>query len=450
MGKYAVACILLLFFIVGCTQIPTSHVTSDLHEELVVCNEPYIRYATGCCLDQNNNSICDNDEKTEKTKLEDASGLLPGRSFDIESLTKYINNMTAKQRIFRTDTSDTPYLKQLRGKGQKIIASDFANKYFVIQLLNSSTNKGCGDFYDFARANNWDGWRYYINETSWHFLTRPLSREELQRILPKYDYKDYIGIQSNWIDVIVRERPLQTRHGQIPQYEFLTMIMDQYGYWQGAWESFLYLLKVPCTQDTVVYIRPEWDINFGRTMIANQKQEHVFTNWEADIGRKQGLLIEYADKIMDFCGINTLPNMSIQAFSNQTKLVYNWKVFFRQVFKYSFSARAETQNETDGSFKIKSVNMTFVNYETSIRMDYDYLSVKMQINDSGTIKDYYDPFIKGGKLVLGEKITQYYERESLESFGRNATMILMPYLGWSELAEPKRYYIGSPLVLKIS
>jgi len=30
--------------------------------EEIICNSPYIRYEKGCCLDSNNNSICDNDE----------------------------------------------------------------------------------------------------------------------------------------------------------------------------------------------------------------------------------------------------------------------------------------------------------------------------------------------------------------------------------------------------
>jgi hypothetical protein len=29
----------------------------------VVCSPPYIRYGTGCCLDQNGNKICDSDER---------------------------------------------------------------------------------------------------------------------------------------------------------------------------------------------------------------------------------------------------------------------------------------------------------------------------------------------------------------------------------------------------
>jgi len=37
-------------------------------EAEIVCNSPYIRHGIECCLDQNNNSICDKDEKTEEIK----------------------------------------------------------------------------------------------------------------------------------------------------------------------------------------------------------------------------------------------------------------------------------------------------------------------------------------------------------------------------------------------
>lgn len=39
-------------------------IVSENIEKLVVCESPYIRYGTECCLDQNNNKICDNDEGT--------------------------------------------------------------------------------------------------------------------------------------------------------------------------------------------------------------------------------------------------------------------------------------------------------------------------------------------------------------------------------------------------
>ncbi len=37
----------------------------------VVCNTPYIRHDTGCCLDRDKNSICDNDEAQTALKSSD-------------------------------------------------------------------------------------------------------------------------------------------------------------------------------------------------------------------------------------------------------------------------------------------------------------------------------------------------------------------------------------------
>lgn len=35
---------------------------SSINESKIVCNPPYIRHAEDCCLDVDNNSICDSDE----------------------------------------------------------------------------------------------------------------------------------------------------------------------------------------------------------------------------------------------------------------------------------------------------------------------------------------------------------------------------------------------------
>lgn len=45
--------VISLFFIAGCT------------DQKVVCNKPYILVGTGCCLDKDNNNICDKDETQE-------------------------------------------------------------------------------------------------------------------------------------------------------------------------------------------------------------------------------------------------------------------------------------------------------------------------------------------------------------------------------------------------
>ena len=50
----------------GCT----SQVSSDNQPQQVTCNKPYILVGTSCCLDQNDNSICDKDEQEETTHMQ--------------------------------------------------------------------------------------------------------------------------------------------------------------------------------------------------------------------------------------------------------------------------------------------------------------------------------------------------------------------------------------------
>lgn len=56
----------------ACEKIDVSKLTDKdlqrISKELIVCNKPYIRYASGCCLDKNDNSICDKDEQEKVTK----------------------------------------------------------------------------------------------------------------------------------------------------------------------------------------------------------------------------------------------------------------------------------------------------------------------------------------------------------------------------------------------
>src|SRR3989338_7170862 len=44
--------LIITLFLVGCNQ--------------VTCDEPYIKVGTSCCLDQNDNNICDSDEERVK------------------------------------------------------------------------------------------------------------------------------------------------------------------------------------------------------------------------------------------------------------------------------------------------------------------------------------------------------------------------------------------------
>lgn len=61
--------LILSILMVGCAK--TQEVPAIQKEEKPLCNPPYVEYKTGeCCLDQNSNNVCDNDEtkSTEEMK----------------------------------------------------------------------------------------------------------------------------------------------------------------------------------------------------------------------------------------------------------------------------------------------------------------------------------------------------------------------------------------------
>ena len=57
----------IILFLIGCENIDLSKVSDEdlerVSEQAIKCEKPYIRFGTSCCLDQNDNKICDRDEK---------------------------------------------------------------------------------------------------------------------------------------------------------------------------------------------------------------------------------------------------------------------------------------------------------------------------------------------------------------------------------------------------
>lgn len=91
-----IVCILFLImlFINACANLDLSKVSNQdlerISQKAVVCNSPYIRFGITCCLDQNNNSICDNDEsKVINTEINTTEN-----KFNItqEKVVSHINN----------------------------------------------------------------------------------------------------------------------------------------------------------------------------------------------------------------------------------------------------------------------------------------------------------------------------------------------------------------------
>ena len=84
--------ILLLFS--GCIQLPTN--TPD-----IVCDPPYMRYGESCCLDSNNNGICDRDE-TQTTIPQKTTSTI-----EADKITETTVTTTITQTTVTTTTTET-------------------------------------------------------------------------------------------------------------------------------------------------------------------------------------------------------------------------------------------------------------------------------------------------------------------------------------------------------
>ncbi len=80
-NKIITLTILTLIFLTGCNNTDTNQTTET--NTNIQCNTPYIRYATECCLDQNNNNICDQHE-TNITNNKKITEILEARNLTTE------------------------------------------------------------------------------------------------------------------------------------------------------------------------------------------------------------------------------------------------------------------------------------------------------------------------------------------------------------------------------
>lgn len=75
-NKIVILVLLLISLIIvaGCNSvgdIDVSKLSADDIDKVIKCESPYIRHAAGCCLDQNENKICDDDESSASNPNKD-------------------------------------------------------------------------------------------------------------------------------------------------------------------------------------------------------------------------------------------------------------------------------------------------------------------------------------------------------------------------------------------
>ena len=99
---YLITITILSLLLAGCDGVIQKKDVEDALQKSIVCKKPYMRFELGCCLDENDNAICDQDEdekvKSINTTLEgDGSGKVVIKNPSPDDLPSYDTTDTQVQ-----------------------------------------------------------------------------------------------------------------------------------------------------------------------------------------------------------------------------------------------------------------------------------------------------------------------------------------------------------------
>ncbi|MCK4589360.1 MAG: hypothetical protein KAT77_02885 [Nanoarchaeota archaeon] len=102
----------------------------------IVCNEPYIRFADSCCLDQNENNICDDDESgVVIVKGKTQEGLT--NENPIGKINREIEGMMSEAGSQNCETVEVQYTEQVKN-GTKRVCDEGLADYEITEIACES------------------------------------------------------------------------------------------------------------------------------------------------------------------------------------------------------------------------------------------------------------------------------------------------------------------------
>ena len=141
---YLTSFFLLLVILVSCSNFDVSQISDEdidrITDKIIVCNPPYIRYASGCCLDTTGTGICDRDEGLPDTE---------NKQEKAETDTTIDYDDVADDKDVKLDIEDAEFIEEEKEKSfivregdLKKIRTTFVN--FLIDTDHFILNDGYG------------------------------------------------------------------------------------------------------------------------------------------------------------------------------------------------------------------------------------------------------------------------------------------------------------------
>ena len=143
----------------------------------VVCSPPYIKVGTNCCLDKNNNKICDNEE-TKETVEKSTNYDEISKNFTIEDLQADIGNVLGRA-VFLTKDSELDYRIVYSNKieNSKLLGKYVQRPYFKFTIKKPEVVIYITDTNYYL--NNKSDFQNFVKKNKYFFVESALESKEL-------------------------------------------------------------------------------------------------------------------------------------------------------------------------------------------------------------------------------------------------------------------------------
>ncbi len=287
-------------------------------------------------------------------------------------------------------------------------------KYYVIHTSNKKI-KNVKEFCDEYCAQNWNGWKYFINASDLEDLTPVLERSNFSN---DAEYRNYITGRSLINNTFI-ETPYEVENGRVLEYQFISWEQDNFNTFKGAWFGTFLIYKVYCSPNLTMFIRPKWndykDLEFPAATMSS-----TYRTWVNYIKPQREELLGKANKLLERCpvGKDFFQSYPFPDYFKSEIRSYYWKTDYKYLWNLTTSIRAGIEPKKD-KYVLKEINISFTNGD-----EYDInedIALKVTVNPDGKEEDDYYESNAGGKLQSGKSIVRSLRKKEIE-FSDNITI----------------------------